>query len=159
MRTKKELSQKKELARMYYMSGESQKNIAIKTCISENTVCRWASQEKWAIKRASINITRAELINKTLLLINSLLDSVNGSENPLECFGSIADRISKLAATIEKLDKKTNIVTVMEICSSFERWLINRSRIDKEVTDEFIKKVNIYQQKYIDDFSSLSGND
>jgi DNA-binding XRE family transcriptional regulator len=156
MRTKKELSQKKEFARIYYMSGESQKNIAIKTGISENTICRWASQEKWAIIRASINITRPVLINKTLLLINSLLDMVNESENPLEYFGSIADRISKLAATIEKLDKKTNIVTVMEICSSFERWLVNRSRADKEITDEFIKKVNIYQQQYIDDFSSLN---
>jgi uncharacterized protein YerC len=156
MRTKKELSQKKELARMYYMSGESQKGIAIKTGISETTISRWAVQEKWAIKRASINITRPELVNKTLLLINSLLDKVNESENPLECFGSIADRISKLAATVEKLDKKTNIVTVMEICSSFERWLVTRSRIDKEVTDDFIKKVNIYQQRYIDDFNSLN---
>jgi hypothetical protein len=80
---------------------------------------------------------------------------VNESENPLEEFGNIADRISKLASTIEKLDKKTNLVTVMEVCSSFEKWLVVRSKFDKEVTAAFIAKINEYQQMYIDDFNSL----
>ena len=155
MATKKELASKKELARLYYMQGESQKSISLKTSVSEPTISKWANEEKWQIKRASINITRPELVNKTLLLINSILDKVNESENPLDAFDSAADRISKLAATIEKLDKKTNLVTVMEVCSSFEKWLVVRSKFDKEVTNEFIIKVNEYQQLYIDDFSTL----
>jgi DNA-binding XRE family transcriptional regulator len=155
MATKRELFQKKELARMYYMSGEPQKGVALKVGVTEQTVGKWAKEESWAIKRASINISRPELVNKTLLLINSLLDKVNESENPLEEFGAVADRISKLAATVEKLDKKTNLVTVMEVCSSFEKWLVVRSKLDKEVTSEFIIKVNEYQQLYIDDFSSV----
>jgi len=153
--TKKELNSKKELARLYYMQGETQKSIALKIEISETTISKWANEEKWQIKRASINITRPELVNKTLLVINSILDKVNESENPLEAFGDAADRISKLAATIEKLDKKTNLVTVMEVCSSFEKWLIVRSQYDKQVTNDFIIKVNEYQQLYIDDFSAL----
>jgi len=155
MATKKELKSKKELARLYYMQGESQKGISLKTDVSEQTIGKWAKDEKWQIKRASINITRPELVNKTLLLINSILDKTNESENPLDAFGDAADRISKLAATIEKLDKKTNLVTVMEVCSSFEKWLVVRSQYDKQITNEFIIKVNEYQQLYIDDFGSL----
>jgi uncharacterized protein YjcR len=153
--TKKEINSKKELARLYYMQGESQRGISIKTGISEPTIGKWVNEEKWKLKRASINITRPELVNKTLLLINSILDSVNESENPIEAFSDAADRISKLAATIERLDKKTNLVTVIEVCSSFEKWLVVRSKFDKEVTNEFIIKVNQYQQYYIDDFNAL----
>lgn len=153
--TKRESNSKKELARLYYMQGESQKGISLKIGVSEITIGKWANDEKWKIKRASINITRPELVNKTLLLINSILDKVNETDNPMEAFGDAADRISKLASTIEKLDKKTNLVTVMEVCSSFEKWLVVRSKFDKEVTSDFILKVNEYQQLYIDDFSVL----
>lgn len=153
--TKTEIKSKKELARLYYMQGESQKSISLKTSISEVTIGKWANDEKWKIKRASINITRPELVNKTLLLINSILDMVNESEDPIAAFGDTADRISKLAATIEKLDKKTNLVTVMEVCSSFEKWLVVRSQYDKRVTSDFILKVNEYQQLYIDDFNAI----
>jgi hypothetical protein len=153
--TKKEINSKKELARLYYMQGENQKSVSLRTGVSEQTISRWATDEKWYVKRASVNITRPELINKTLLLINSILDKVNESDNPLEAFGDAADRISKLASTIEKLDKKTNLVTVMEVCSSFEKWLVVRSQYDKQITSEFILKVNEYQQLYIDDFSTL----
>ena len=73
----------------------------------------------------------------------------------MEAFGDAADRISKLASTIEKLDKKTNLVTVMEVCSSFEKWLVVRSQYDKQISGEFIIKVNEYQQLYIDDFSLI----
>jgi transposase len=153
--TKKEINSKKELARLYYMQSESQKAISLKTGVSEATVSKWATDEKWQIKRASVNITRPELVNKTLLLISSILDRVNESENPVDAYGGAADKISKLAATIEKIDKKTNLVTVMEVCSSFEKWLIVRSQYDKHVTNEFIMNVNKYQQFYIDDFNSL----
>lgn len=155
MSIQKDREQKKELARLYYMQGESQKKIALNLSVTEATVSKWAKEGNWQIRRAAINITRPELVNKTLLLINSLLDKVNEAENPIEEFGAIADRISKLAATVERLDKKTNLVTVMEICSSFEKWLVVRSRFDKEVTDAFIRKVNEYQQYYINDFNSL----
>jgi len=155
MSTKKELDSKKELARLHYMQGETQKSIALKIGVSEQTLSKWSHDEKWQIKRASINITRPELVNKTLLLINSILDKVNESDNPLEAFGDAADRISKLAATIERLDKKTNLVTVIEVCSSFEKWLVVRSQYDKQITNEFIIKVNEYQQLYIDDFSQI----
>jgi transcriptional regulator with XRE-family HTH domain len=152
---KKENEQKKELARLYYMQGDTQKQIAIRLNVSEVTVSKWSNDGRWQIKRAAVNITRPELVNKNLLLINSLLDKLNDCEDPTEEAGKIADTISKLASTIEKIDKKTNLVTVMEVCSSFEKWLVLRSNFDKNVTNEFIDKVNEYQQYYIDDFDAI----
>jgi len=149
--TKKELQDKCELAQLYYMRGETQKSIAIKTGVSETTISKWAEKGKWAIRRAGMNVTRPELVNKTLLAINDILENYSESEDPQKTLD--ADKLCKLASIIEKLDKKTNIVTIIEITSNFERWLINRSRFDKEVTNEFIQKVNAYQQYYIDDLS------
>lgn len=63
--TKKEVNAKKEIARLYYMQGESQKSVSLKTGVSEATIGKWAADEKWKIKRASINITRPELVNMT----------------------------------------------------------------------------------------------
>jgi len=153
MATKKELNSKKELARLYYMQGESQKSISLKINISEPTVSKWVKEEKWQIKRASINVTRPELVNKTLLSIDNIFEEYNNSDDPKKVLD--ADKLCKLASVIERIDKKTNLVTVMEVCSSFEKWLVVRSKFDKEVTNDFILKVNEYQQLYIDDFSTL----
>ena len=50
--TKKELEQKKELARMYYMNGDIQKVIAEKVGVSEQTISSWVDKEGWAARRA-----------------------------------------------------------------------------------------------------------
>ena len=44
-------------------------------------------------------------MNKLLLTIDGLIESVNKSKDPT-LIGSLADKLSKLSATIEKLDKK-----------------------------------------------------
>jgi uncharacterized protein YjcR len=46
--TKSELNQKKELARMYYMNGESQKSTAEKVGTSAQTINKWVVDGKWA---------------------------------------------------------------------------------------------------------------
>ena len=66
MATKKELEQKKELARMYYMNGDVQKVIAERVSVSEQTISSWVDKEGWAARRAGINVTRPELVNKAL---------------------------------------------------------------------------------------------
>ena len=77
------ISDKKELARLYYMRGESQKSVAEKVGVSPQTVNRWVDKEGWAAKRAAENITRPELVNKLLMTINKLIEQVNDSDDPL----------------------------------------------------------------------------
>ncbi|MDR2964026.1 MAG: terminase [Bacteroidales bacterium] len=148
MTTKKETQRKKELARLYYMQGESQKSIAEKIESTEATVSRWSKAEGWEAKRAGTNITRPELVNKLLVTINTMIDSVHASNDPM-LIGGLADKLSKFAAVIEKLDKKANVVDAIEVFMAFNKWLEYRMSYDKDVTPELIKAINKYQDLYI----------
>jgi DNA-directed RNA polymerase specialized sigma subunit len=146
--SKKELETKKELARFYYMQGEAQKTIAQKVGVTEITVSRWVNKEGWQAKRAGASITRPELVNKILLAINRLLDKVNESDDAGAII-DISDKLSKFAAAIEKIDKKSNVVDAMENFAAFDKWLIFRQQFDEELTPELIKTINRYQDLYL----------
>jgi len=150
MATKKELDSKKELARMYYMQGDTQKTIAEKTGISEQTIGKWATKDAWATKRAAVNITRPELVNKSLAALNKILDQVYES-NDMELISALPDKLVKFAAAIEKLDKKSNIVGVMDAFMSFTKWIQQRTAFDKEITPDFIRALNKYQDMYVNE--------
>ncbi|HHT23164.1 MAG TPA: terminase [Bacteroidales bacterium] len=146
--TKKELEQKKELARMYYMNGDIQKVIAEKVGVSEQTISRWVEIEGWAARRAGINITRPELINKSLAALNKILDQVYESDD-IDMISTLPDKLSKFASAIEKLDKKANIVTTIDVFMAFSKWIQHRATFDPEVTPELIRAINKYQDMYI----------
>lgn len=146
--TKAEQNQKKELARMYYMNGDSQRNIAEKIGVSAQTLSKWAEQNEWAKKRAAQNITRPELVNKLLMTINTLIEQVNESDDP-NLIAGLGDKLSKLSTTIEKLDKKASVVDAIEVFMAFGKWLQYRATFDDEITPELLKAVNKYQDLYI----------
>lgn len=149
MATKKELESKKELARLYYMQGESQKSISTKTGVSEVTVSRWAANGAWESKRAGSNVTRPEIVNKNLVLISKLLDRLNQEEIDLKDVGKIVDQISKLAAAIERIDKKANVIDVIEVFTALNKWLEQRMQWDDNITPELLQQFNKYQDLYI----------
>ncbi|MDR1120045.1 MAG: terminase [Dysgonamonadaceae bacterium] len=150
MATKKELEAKKELARMYYMQGETQKAIASKIEVSEQSVGKWAEKEGWAAKRAGVNITRPELVNKSLMALNKILDQVHES-NDIELIAALPDKLAKFASAIEKLDRKANIVSAIDVFMSFSKWIQRLSAADGEITADFIKNLNRYQDAYINE--------
>lgn len=138
----------KELARLYFMRGETQKSIANKVGVTEKTVSRWVDKEGWAKKRAAENITRPELVNKLLITINKLIEQVNESDDPVLISG-LGDKLSKLSTTIEKLDKKANVVDAIEVFMAFGKWMQYRSSFDSEITPELLRAINKYQDLYI----------
>ncbi len=148
--TKKELEQKKELARMYYMSGETQKAIATKVDVSEQTISAWVDREGWAARRAGVNVTRPELINKSLAALNKILDQVYESDD-IELVSTLPDKLAKFASAIEKLDKKANIVSTIDVFMAFSKWIQYRATFDPEVTPELIRAINKYQDLYINE--------
>ena len=149
--TKQETEQKKELARLYFMNGESQKSIAQKTGVSEVTIGRWVEKEGWKMKRASLNVTRPEIVNKNLMLISKLLDKLNSEDVDMHDIGKIIDQISKLAAAIERIDKKANVIDAIEVFTSLNKWLEQRMEWDKEITPELLQTINRYQDLYINE--------
>lgn len=133
--------QKKELAYMYYMRGVQQKEIAEKVGVSRNTISAWVRDGGWDTRRAAKTVTRSELVKKMLQDLNDKLDSQNWT----------ADEIIKVAAAIEKLDKQTNIVTIIEVFTAFNNWLVSRMQVDPELTPEVVKIINTYQDKFINE--------
>jgi hypothetical protein len=156
MATKKENENKRELARILFMSGEAQKEIAAKTGCSVQTINKWVSEGGWRERRAAQNITRPELVNKLLMSVNDLLDAVNQTKDPTQMAG-LSDKLAKFASVIEKLDKKANVVDVIEVFMAFSKWLQYRMATDNELTPELIKAINHYQDKYISELI-LKGN-
>lgn len=146
--TKKEMDHKRETARVLYMAGEAQKVIAERLSVSENTVSKWVKQYEWEKQRAARTITRQELTNKLLMAIDRLIEQVNDSDDPA-LMASLGDKLSKMSAVVEKLDKKANIVSVIEVFMAFSRWLEFRSKTDPDITPEFLKILNHYQDQFV----------
>ncbi|MCR4559409.1 MAG: DUF1804 family protein [Bacteroidales bacterium] len=146
----KENQQKQELARLYYMQGEQQKVIAEKLEISPNTMVRWVKEGHWDTKRAAMNITRPEIVNKILALISKILEKVYSIEDlDIHDTAKIITQIEKLSNSIEKLDKHSSVVDNIETFRSFNHWMENRMKYDENLSAEFIREVAEYQDKFI----------
>ena len=146
--TKTEIEKKKSLARSLFLSGMEQTEIAEKVDVSRVTISKWCTADGWKEARAAKNVTRPELVNKLLLTIDTLITQVNESNDPALVAG-LGDKLAKLSAVIEKLDKKANVVDVIEVFMAFSKWIEFRSTVDPEVTPELIKAINKYQDLYI----------
>ncbi len=134
-------NQRKDLACVYYIQGLSQKEIADKVGVSRNTVSKWVQEGNWDTRRAAKAVSRTELVRKMLRDLDQKLESGDWS----------ADEIIKVASAIEKLDKQTNIVTIIEVFTAFNQWLVSRMQVDPELTPEMIKIINTYQDKFINE--------
>ena len=112
--TKAEIEKKRSLARTLFMSGMEQAEIAEKVGISRVTISKWCVADGWKEARAAKSVTRPELVNKLLLTIDALITQVNESGDPMAMAG-LGDKLAKLSSVIEKLDKKANVVDVIEV--------------------------------------------
>ena len=118
--TKAEIEKKKSLARSLFLSGMEQTEIAEKVDVSRVTISKWCTADGWKEARAAKNVTRPELVNKLLLTIDTLITQVNESNDPALVAG-LGDKLAKLSAVIEKLDKKANVVDVIEVFMAFSK--------------------------------------
>ena len=144
----KETEKKKDLARILYMNGTDQSEIAEKVGTSRQTISKWVNSSGWKEARAAKNITRPELVNKLLLTIDKLITDVNESNDP-KLIAGLSDKLSKISSVIEKLDKKANIVDAIEVFMAFSKWIEFRAKTDPEVTTQFMKTLNRLQDAYI----------
>lgn len=133
------MEKNKELARMYYLNGETQKLVAEKVGVSRVTINKWVADGGWDAMRVAKTITRKEIITKMMQEANKKLEEGKMS----------FDEMSKLAASIEKIDKQTNAITIYEVMTVYNEWLIVRAGVDKELTTDLIKTMNRYQDIFL----------
>lgn len=146
--TQKDKGKKKEDAQELYMKGFEQKQIAQMIGVTEATVSRWQKEGSWKERRAALSLTRPELVNKLLLTIDTLIEQVNASNDPTAIAG-LADKLSKLSATVSKLDKQTTVVDAIEVFTYFAKWLEARAKTNPDITVDLLKQINKYQEMYI----------
>lgn len=148
--------EKKEFARVLYMSGEQQNIIAEKVGVSKQTINRWVAEEAWDKRRAAQSVTRPEIVNNLLRAISNEVEKLN-EERDAEKVAGACDKLSKLAAAIEKLDKKASVVDAIEVFIAFGKWLQHRATNDEGLTPELIKAINRYQDLYVSELLSTKG--
>ena len=146
--TAKEREDKKEMARLLFLQGQEQKSIAQRVGVSETTISKWVQSGQWQNLRAAQNITRPELVNKILQSIDKLLSDTLVSDDPTAS-ANLAKQLNGFSSAIEKLDKKANVVDVIEVFMAFGKWLEYRATIDEELSPELIKKIVQYQDLYV----------
>ena len=129
------------------MQGMPQNSIAEKVGVSANTVGKWVKDGCWGEKRAAMSITRKSLQNELLSAIKDKIEELRDLD--ISKSATVVDQLVKLSATIERLDKEASAVDFIECFMAFGRWLEYQAETDLEITPEFRKLVNKYQNKYI----------
>lgn len=132
--------QKYEYAYLLYMQRVPQKEIAERVGVSQQTLVKWKDDGGWEFKRVAKSVSRDQIINKTLIKINELLDKD-------EDFNG--DEFSKLASQLEKIKEGYTANDVVDILSKFGDYMIAQSATDKAITTEFVQLLTRYQDKYI----------
>lgn len=139
---------KKELAFILFMNGDLQKDICERVGTTSKTLQGWIEKDGWRERRSGANISRSELIQKGLLAMNTIMEKMLADKNT-DNYASYMDQLIKCANTIEKLDKKNNVVNDMQAFTNFNNELKAMAGSDPDVTVDIIKHINRLQDKYI----------
>lgn len=114
---KEDSGDKREYAKYLYLKrGLPQKEIAIRTGVSENTISRWKIDDKWEdIKTVQIMTKEEELrrLYAQLRATNDLIESKGGVPSSKE-----ADIINKITASIRQLQTDTGIAETIDVATT-----------------------------------------
>ena len=132
--------QKYEYAYLLYMQRVPQKEIADRVGVSQQTLSKWKDDGGWELKRVARTVSRDQIINKTLMKINELLDNE-------EDFNG--DEFAKLSSQLEKIKSGYTMDDVADILTKFGDYIIEQSASDKAITTEFVQLLTRYQDKYL----------
>lgn len=132
--------QKYEYAYLLYMQRVPQKEIADRVGVSQQTLSKWKDDGGWELKRVARTVSRDQIINKTLMKINELLDNE-------EDFNG--DEFAKLSSQLEKIKGGYTMDDVADILTKFGDYIIEQSASDRSITTEFVQLLTRYQDKYL----------
>lgn len=108
---------------LFVKLGKSQKDIATQLGVSEKTVGAWKTKLNWESLRASELTASRNVIKNLLSQISTICE--NAAINNREISDKEADRIAKIGATIERLEKKATLAHVVQVMEEFILYLKN----------------------------------
>ncbi len=133
--------QKTEVARtLYLMTEKTQKEICEVVGWSEKTFTEQKQKAKWNELRDTKSLTKQQIIS---LLHTQTLKIVDAAKNDNRLLtAQEVDSIAKLAAAIDKLEKKATLETYIEVFEEYNKWLMT-------VNVDFAQRNNQHQDLFI----------
>jgi DNA-binding XRE family transcriptional regulator len=94
----------------------SQKDLALRVGVSENTISKWVKDEGWEKHRASIILTKDEELRRVYMQLTELNDNIFKRPQG-ERFSTTkeADILVKLSATIRQLETDVALAEAIEV--------------------------------------------
>lgn len=137
--------QKKEWAKTLYLKENlTQKEIAVRVSVSQQTITRWVNTEKWEDLKTSITLTRQEQIGNLYRQVAEINRSISEREQGERFADSKeADILGKLASAINKMETEVGIKDIVEVGSKFIDWIrlvdLDKAKDITALYDAFIK--------------------
>tara|TARA_R110002051_G_scaffold297564_2_gene363972 strand:- start:29529 stop:29954 length:426 start_codon:yes stop_codon:yes gene_type:complete len=126
---------KKALAlELYLNTDKNGKEICAIAHVTEKTFGKWKNDGDWELLKSAQTITAHNIISNLYQKAyeESLKDDIN------------ADKLAKLAATIEKLsDRKVTVSNTINVFREFTKWAF-------DAQPELAKQINTLQGKFVD---------
>lgn len=102
-------------AHLFIVDGYTQKAIADYIGVSEVTIGKWKSADKWEEERQAILASPRKIKS---ILLTELEKITNGEESNID-----ADSLSKISKVIRELDGKISIEVIHSVLKELDTWL------------------------------------
>jgi transposase-like protein len=114
-------AQKKEWAMHLYTADElTQKQIAQKVGVNENTVGRWVTEGNWDKRRKTLLVTKKEQLSMLYDILEKLTqEGKKALEDDDPTTNPNADAIIKITAAIKKIESETGIGEMIDTLKDF----------------------------------------
>lgn len=134
--------QEKEFAKLLFLQGETQKEIALRIHVSEQTVSKWSRDNNWDDLKKSLLTTRTHQITQLYNQLAWINDDISKRKIKV-ALPKEADAISKITASIQRLEVETSIAEYVEVARKFIDFLRPTNLpLAKEVTEYFDAFIN-----------------
>jgi transcriptional regulator with XRE-family HTH domain len=141
------MQQKKDYAKVLFIKERlSQKEVAERSGVSEQTISKWVNTESWERLRKSLMVTKQEVLISLYDQLNELKDVIEARPvGSRYADNKEADIQSKLTASIRQLETDTSVAEIIDVFMKFGDYVRNTAPEKvKEITelhDSFIKSM------------------
>ena len=147
------MATKKAQAYRLFMANYTQKEIAEQLGITEATLSRWVNTEGWKDRLSDEKTSSVELANALMFsakkITEKIIKEIEKPECSIDDLTKLSDNVVKIMASAERVANTVNKATVIDVFTSFDRWLLERSKTDKSITPELLSVINRLHQEYI----------
>lgn len=135
--------EKRELAKMLFLRGETQKEIAAKVGVTEKTIGNWKTDEGWENSKAATFLSRDQQISFFYDQINEINTFIRERDKG-QRFATTkeADSLMKLTKAAKTLEGELGLSEVIDVGQDFLRFL-------KPIDFQASQILHVHYDKYI----------